>query len=334
MNRMRRAASLGAGGWLAASAILPRWSLATPSEPPPSVFNVAGMPYAAFDRLASQRIEVAGGVIRLAYVPGAASGLPRESIAEWIRHCASAVSTYYGRFPTPQTRLLIFSTGPSARAVRSGTTFAYGGAAIKLVLAESATPALLERDWVLVHEMTHLAFPSVPSRHHWIEEGMATYVEPLARAQAGRLEVEEVWRGMLKGMPNGLPEAGDRGLDRTPTWGRIYWGGALFALLAEVGIRERTGNRKGLQQALRAILERGNMEHDSELEPLLRIGDAAVGVPVLARLYASMKDRPHPVDLDALWQRLGVRLDGDAVSFDDAAPLAAVRRAMTAPPGA
>src|SRR5260370_28547747 len=33
----------------------------------------------------------------------------------------------------------------------------------------------------------HLAFPSVDEKHHWIEEGIATYVEPIARIPAGHL---------------------------------------------------------------------------------------------------------------------------------------------------
>jgi hypothetical protein len=81
----------------------------------------------------------------------------------------------------------------------------------------------------------------------------------------------------------------------------------------------------------RARIARGNMETDSPIEPVLRTGDAAVGVPVLSELYARMKDAPYPVDLDALWRRLGVRLEGHDVRFDDDAPLAAVRRALTAP---
>ena len=49
----------------------------------------------------------------------------------------------------------------------------------------------------------------------------------------------------------------DRGLDRTRTWGRTYWGGALFCLMADVEIRKQTGNRVGLQDALRTILSAG-----------------------------------------------------------------------------
>ena len=35
------------------------------------------------------------------------------------------------------------------------------------------------------------------------------------------------------------------------------------------------------------------------------------------------------IDLDALWNELGVRLRGDRVVYDEGAPLAAIRRAIT-----
>jgi hypothetical protein len=273
---------------------------------------------------------VAGGGIRIGFGSGEFA-LPRERIVAYVRQSAGSVVAYFGRFPARDTRLLILHTDSPGRMVRSGTAFGGGGAAIRLVLAANVTEGALENDWILVHEMCHLALPSVPRRHHWIEEGMASYVEPLARAQAGVLNVEPVWAGMLKGMPLGLPQAGDRGLDHTPTWGRTYWGGALFCLLADVELRERSANRRGLQHALRAILAHANMETDSALDPLLRIGDAATGLPVLTELYARMKDSPYPVDLEALWRRLGVRMEDQRIVFDETAPLAAVRRALTAP---
>lgn len=73
------------------------------------------------------------------------------------------------------------------RGVRSGKAWAYRGAALRIVLGEYSTVADLERDRVLVHQMRHLAFPSVPERHHWIEEGLASCVESITRVQAGQL---------------------------------------------------------------------------------------------------------------------------------------------------
>ena len=100
-------------------------------------------------------------------------------------------------------------------------------------------------------------------------------------------------------------------------------------------IRERTHNAFGLQHALRAIVAAdGNLTADWDLERALAIGDAAVGVPVLLELYESMKATPVAVDLPLLWRRLGVVTTGDGVTFDDDAPLASIRRAITTPPAA
>ncbi|MBW4039715.1 MAG: hypothetical protein HIU91_12770 [Acidobacteria bacterium] len=102
-----------------------------------------------------------------------------------------------------------------------------------------------------------MALPSRPDSQHWLEEGIATYVEPVARVQARELTPQRVWGDMIEGMVHGEPEAGDLGLDRTHTWGRIYWGGALFCLIADVEIHKNTDNKLGLQDALRGIVNAG-----------------------------------------------------------------------------
>lgn len=319
-RRLLRAAVLGMGVGAA--------TFASADE---SVVDLLGnrMPYAAFDRLPAARIEFPGTVLTVAFAPGRLD-LPQVQVLDWVRSAAHALIAYYGRFPASSARILIV---PGAgRGVSGGKAWAYRGAAVRITVGADSTGSDLARDWILVHEMTHLAFPSVPEAHHWIEEGLASYVEAVARAQSGQIPSEKVWADLVAGLPKGQPQPGDRGLDHAPAWGRIYWGGALFCLLADVEIRRRSANRYGLQHALRAILAAGNMESSSALGPLLAIGDRAVGVPVLAELYAAMKDRPSPVDLDSLWRGLGVRPGGRrGVEFDESAPEAAIRRAITAP---
>ena len=189
-----------------------------------------------------------------------------------------------------------------------------------------ATLADLYNDWELTHEMIHFSFPSVEDRHHWIEEGIATYVEPIARSSVGILSAEQVWSEMVRDMPQGLPQAGDRGLDHTHTWGRTYWGGALFCLTTDVEIRKRTSNSKGLQDALRAINRAGGtIEANWPLERAFEIGDKATGGGTLMELYGQMSSKPIAVDLGHLWSQLGVRPNGQGVSLDDQAPWAAIR---------
>jgi predicted metalloprotease with PDZ domain len=136
----------------------------------------------------------------------------------------------------------------------------------------------------------------------------------------------------MHSMQNGLPASGDEGLDRTHTWGRTYWGGALFCLLADVEIRKKTANRFGLRDAMRAVLRAsGGVAFEMPIERVLKVGDGATGTTVLQDLYAQMKDQPVSPDLPALWKQLGIRERGDSVEFQDDAPLAATRKAIMAP---
>jgi len=290
--------------------------------------DLAEAPYSGFGSFDESRLPVAGGTVEVAVAPGELM-VSRADIDDWAGRAASAVSAYYGRFPLRRALVIVLPTNRGR--VGFGTTLGNGGGAIMIWLGRGATKAHLGTDWVLTHEMVHLGIPNLPRAHRWLEEGIATYVEPLARARAGTLTVEEVWAGLVKGLPNGLPQARDLGLDRTHTWGRTYWGGALFCFLADLEIRERTRNRRSLDDALRGILAAGgDIAVSWPLERLLSEGDRAAGVPVLKELHARMGTKAEDVDLAALWRRLGVRGAGDSVSFDDQAPLAGIRRSMTA----
>ncbi len=277
-------------------------------------------------------IRLADTLIEISYSGNSAS-LDRNELRDWITASAHAVHTYYGRFPVKRVRIRI--EAGEGRGAKSGTTYAYNGASIRVGVGRFSDSTDLKRDWIMTHEMVHLAMPEFADRHAWLSEGLATYVEPIARVQAGQLTEETIWHDMLRDLPQGLPAAGDQGLDNTHTWGRTYWGGALFYLLADVRIRERTGNREGLQEALRAIVAGGgSCEVSWDVRRTLAMGDKATGTNVLIELYDEMRATPLSPDLAQLWQRLGVRLSRDGVEFDDTAPLAAIRRAITARRGA
>ncbi len=272
-------------------------------------------------------IEVGGGRIDVVF-EDAAADFPQALALDWIATAARAVTSYYGRFPVAHVVVRIRAS--EGDEIENGRTFgADDGGRISVVVGRATTAAHFQRDWLMTHEMTHLAFPSVAEEHHWIEEGMATYVEPLARARTGNLLAQQIWADLLRDLPQGLPQPGDRGLDFTSTWGRTYWGGALFCLLADVEIHRRTANTKGLRDALRGVLASGGtIAEEWKMSRVLQVGDAATGVPVLAELYAQMRADPHPVDLEDLWRRLGIERHGRSVIFHDDAPLAAFRRAL------
>src|SRR6202451_4717740 len=226
---------------------------------------------------------------------------PKEDVMKWVQWSAEAVAGYYGRFPVPHTSLRIIPT--SGAGVRGGRTWGDHGSHISIHVGADTTWSDFADDWMLPHEMIHLAFPDVDDRHHWIEEGISVYVEPFARVRAHHMDVNQMWVEVVRDMPKGLPGPGDEGLDHTHTWGRTYWGGALFCLRADVEIRRRTSNRFGLEHALRAIhAAGGTIVNNWTIDRVIATGDGATGVPVLRELYDEMKDQPVTVDLPALWK--------------------------------
>jgi hypothetical protein len=280
-------------------------------------------------RVGETELTVAGAAVQIDFDRSAFRD--SAAILDWVHRSADIVARYYGRFPA--RTLTVRLIADPGEGVHGGKTFANPDAFIRVRLGREVTAPQLLSDWVLVHEMTHLALPDIGETHAWLSEGLATYVEGVARVQAGNRSETDVWQEELRQMPRGLPLPDDRGLDHTHTWGRTYWGGAMFCLLADVDIRRRTQLRFGLQDALRAVLRAsGGLSADWPIERVLRTGDAAVGTHTLEDLYAQMKDTPVTPDLMALWRQLGVEPLGSAVRLDAHAPLAAVRAAIMRAP--
>ena len=133
-----------------------------------------------------------------------ALGVPR--ILEWVKQSARAVTTYYGRFPVAQVGVRIRSK--AGTGISNATTWGGPPPFTRISVGQQVSEAELEDDWVMTHEFVHTGFPSVPRRHHWIEEGIATYVEPVARVQAGHLKPDRAGPSVQR--PLFRPEVGAR----------------------------------------------------------------------------------------------------------------------------
>jgi len=278
----------------------------------------------------SHNLSVHVGNVTLAVsVPDGELTASDADITNYVQRGATAIITYFGKFPMDHANINIRAV--SGSRVRFGRTTPENGGTIMMMIGRDATAQALNDDWTLTHEMTHLAFPATKEDDtDWLGEGMATYVEPIARAQAGYLTREYVWSQFVDDMPRGEPGLGDGGLDGGHGIGRIYWGGALFCLVADVEIRKQTGNKKGLQDAFRAIMnDQGTMEYSWPIKMIFKEGDQATGTHVLENLYERWKDKPVEVDLPELWQELGIEKKGSSVVFHDEAAEAGARKAIT-----
>ncbi len=270
-------------------------------------------------------LHVGGATITVSY-EGRELPLPPEQMEAWVRRSAQMVSDYLGGFPVPSLEVNLVGRGWGG----VGFGLHQDGRWITIYCGRRTSEAGLNNDWVLVHEMLHAAFPDLRRDHRWMQEGLSTYLEPIVRARAGNTTEQEVWRRWTRSMHHGRPKDGDRGLDITHTWGRTYWGGALFWMMVDIELRKQTDNRSSLHDLVIGILAAGgNGRVDWSTRQVVEEGDRATGTSVLSQTYARMAEAPGDVDLEALYEELGVkRIDGEIV-FDDQAPLAHIRQAIT-----
>ena len=215
---MKRRRFLQWAGGLGIAATLPLPAIAQSDDDPQDIYD-------RLNQSLDLRFVVAGGNIHVA-IDGNATLLDKHRIEGWVHRSASAVAAYFGRFSVEQWGLLV--TLNDGIHIGPATTWGHPRSITQIALGRNISDGALHNDWVMVHEMTHLALPTAPQHSVWFMEGNATYVEPIARAQLGQLTPQEVWRWAVDDMPKGQPHDGDEGLDHTHTWARTYWGGAMY----------------------------------------------------------------------------------------------------------
>ena len=108
--------------------------------------------------------------IELQFAPGFSQAF-QAAARSWVIRSADAVARYFGRFPVPKVELLLVPEDGSG--VRTGVTYAEPSLLIRIRLGRDTNEAQFIDDWVLVHEMVHLAIPRIPRAQNWLHEGVA-----------------------------------------------------------------------------------------------------------------------------------------------------------------
>ena len=294
--------------------------------------NIAVAPYAAFGPMRVRSVEaVPGATLDVAIAPGSYR-VDDDALVAWVARSSRTMARFLGCFPRRPR------DGPRRARARRGT-FAtarrWATAALRWSSRWARRPdaQALSDDWVLPHEMAHLAVPSVARRHHWIEEGLAVYMQPIARARSGELTPEQVWREFAMGMPQGCPVAGRPGARRRVGLGPDVLGRG--DVLPPGGPRDAPphGQPPGPRgrDAGRPGRGRERRRTSGTSTACSRQPTASSGAPVLVPMHDEMGRGAWVVDLPRLFRDLGVVLDGNRVKLLDDAPLAAMRRAITSP---
>jgi predicted metalloprotease with PDZ domain len=279
--------------------------------------------YGAFGSFRRAALALPGAQLQIVFL-GQPVAIGDDGALEWIRKAATCESRFFGRFPVDATVFVV--PVQDAEGVVFGRVMSLAGASVVLLFGTATKAADQRDDWVVAHELFHLGTPSFVGEGHWLEEGLATYYEPILRERCGWTSEGTLWAHFGAEMERGLRSAGDPpSLEDRDDIDATYWGGALFAFVADVRIRETTKNARSLDDVMRAVLARaGDATHTARVADFVRIGDEVTGTDILSRLYESWAVRGENVDLAALWRSLGVV----GKTLQDGAPLVAVRRGI------
>jgi hypothetical protein len=264
--------------------------------------------------------------VDVALVGKAKYAMSDDNIREWVSDASQVVIPLFGKFPVDRTTLFVVPAKGEDDVV-FGKVLSLAGASVVLVVGDRMNESARHQDWVLVHELFHLGFPTFRGEGRWLGEGLATYYEPILRARAGWATEPEVFHQFARNMPRGVAARGSSsGLAHREDLDSIYWGGALFCLAADVRIREETRGQHSLDDVVRAALARGgDATKVWTVAEVVALGDQVTGTTILSEMYNRYAARGERIDVEGLFASLGVERDGTS-DLEDRRPLAWVRR--------
>jgi hypothetical protein len=287
----------------------------------------------ALGRFVQQSIRMPGGTLHVAIL-GETDATQRERLLGWLGRVSLAATSAHGRLPLADVQVLVASVGRQREAVVFGQSLRGQGNGLTLFVDPSQSREAFARDWVAVHEMSHLFHPHLGDAGAWLAEGLATWYQNALRARAGLLTPEEAWRELDAGFARGqagtparsvltLEQASTR-MGENHDYMRVYWSGAAYWLAAELELRRRglPGVDPLLQRFDACCLPAAQPWQPRDFVARL---DQLGGGGVLGRLFEAWHARRDFPAIEPLYRELGLRRGGNGLHFADDAPQAALR---------
>lgn len=176
--------------------------------------------------------------------------------------------------------------------------------------------------YVMAHELLHfwngLSIVPTDSREEWFKEGATDYLTIVTLARNGWLDENLLFK-RLENVPrryliarfaqNLRMSVRDAGKDKQPNRQLVYGGGSLAALALDVALRERSGDKVGLPDFMRAMhAEFGKPGKTYALQDLERIAKHLTGSD-FSGFFAEAVGSESYFDIRPSYAALGLRMD-------------------------
>ena len=176
--------------------------------------------------------------------------------------------------------------------------------------------------YVMAHELLHfwngLSLVPADHREEWFKEGVTDYLTIVTLARNGWLDENLLFkrlenvprRYLIARFAQGLKmSVRDAGKDKQPNRQLVYGGGSLAALALDVALRERSGDKVGLPDFMRALhAEFGKPGKTYALQDLERIARDLTGSD-FSGFFAGAVGSESYFDIRPSYAALGLRMD-------------------------
>ncbi|NNF16526.1 MAG: hypothetical protein HKN70_07240 [Gammaproteobacteria bacterium] len=209
----------------------------------------------AFGRFEKIIIPVSGGELRVSILRTEYES-QEEKITHWLKAAAENVTRVHGSFPLKSTQVVVIPVnGRSNEAVPFGRVIRDGGEAVQFFVNTRRPLDEFTGDWTATHEFSHLLFPYVEDR--WVSEGLASYYQNVLMARGKEYTPRRAWQKLYEGFERGKRSAPGMS-PHSATFGngglmKVYWSGAVLALIADVKLRELSDGRESLDTVVRQL---------------------------------------------------------------------------------
>lgn len=277
-----------------------------------------------FGQIIERTLTFGQSKVRVA-IPGGELTQQHEKLLSWLNEGVKSLATAYGELPLPETQVLIFPVGENREAVPWGQAMRGGGDAVHLYVDETKSLSELNKDWVLVHELSHLLHPYMRGSDGWLSEGIASYYQNVLRARSGLLSAQKAWGKLDAGFRRGEKQftpgvrlyENTRSLMRNRQYMRVYWSGAAIALIGDVELRRVSGGKLSLDILLKEISAccLPTTQRRWEAKALLQRFDEISGTQIFSQLYDNYVMHAEFPALSQVYENLGLQRDQEGLRF-------------------
>ena len=277
-----------------------------------------------FGQIAEQTFTFGQSKVRVA-IPAGELADQHEKLLSWLNEGLKSLASAYGELPLPETQVLIFPVGQNREAVPWGQAMRGGGDAVHLYVDETKSLSELNKDWVLVHELSHLLHPYMRGSDGWLSEGIASYYQNVLRARSGLLSAQQAWEKLDAGFRRGEKQftpgvrlyENTRDLMRNRQYMRVYWSGAAIAFIGDVELRRASGGELSLDRLLKEISAccLPTTQRRWEAKALLKRFDEISGTRIFSQLYDDYVMNAEFPALSQVYENLGLQRDAEGLRF-------------------